>query len=152
MLISYNCSTYYRSLSFIFKSYILLHEKCLDWNACLFIIWIEGDDNIPSGWLDPLQSSEPMAEDVPQPELHDTSLVTHHSELQDPQLVRVDNLRAQGDLLNAFDRRLHGNVSNISNSQCKYSFVFFITIVKFLNMRQNHEHRHRSILSAERNI
>nr|XP_054753694.1 uncharacterized protein LOC129259428 [Lytechinus pictus] len=74
------------------------------------------DDSVPSGWLDPLHSSEPMAEDAPPPQLNDTPLATDHSGLQDPQLVRVDSLRAQGDLLNAFDRRLHGNIS-ISNSQ-----------------------------------
>ncbi|XP_071511719.1 uncharacterized protein [Diadema antillarum] len=85
------------------------------------------DDNVPSGWLDPLQTSESMAEDGPEPEQHGTLPATGHSEIQDPQLVRVESLRAQGDLLNAFDKRLHGNVSSISDSRCKYSFLFFIT-------------------------
>lgn len=70
--------------------------------------------------MDPLQSVEPMAEDVAEPRLQETALVNGHGDMQDPQLARIDSLRVQRDFHNAFDRRLHGS----SSSQCKYNTAY----------------------------
>ncbi|XP_030838984.1 uncharacterized protein LOC756446 isoform X2 [Strongylocentrotus purpuratus] len=77
--------------------------------------------NVPSGWLGPLQSSEPTAEDVPEPDVDEpepdvdkpmsSSHLDDHASIEDPQLVRLESLHAQRDLHNQFAQRMHRHYS-----------------------------------------
>ena len=98
-----------------------------------------GDENVPLRWLETLESVEPLvAEDVGETTmLQDVQDPTSTlgscpagvgdsdedferekpRELKDPQLLHLESLRAQRDIHNAFDRRLHGG----NSPNCKYS-------------------------------
>ena len=94
----------------IFQKWIY-NLEWLEIHTCLFIYNL-GDQNIPSRWLESLQSVEPMAEGVEEPSMHQKPASTLSScpdveesdddfemeqprQLQDPQFIRVESLRAQ---------------------------------------------------------